>query len=105
MEQSQFIALTMNAFQIFRSIVPIDTGNMRYNATNYMNMGGLSCQIKVDGNIAPYAVYTNAPWVSPRWHGKKNPNEGWVQGGLELVAMYLSQQLGGAPIEWRTSTK
>ena len=22
-----------------------------------------------------------------------------------LVAMYLSQQLGGAPIEWRTTTK
>ena len=33
MEQSQFIALTMNAFQLFRTIVPIDTGNMRYNAT------------------------------------------------------------------------
>lgn len=32
MEQSQFIALTMNAFQIFRSIVPIDTGNMRSSA-------------------------------------------------------------------------
>ena len=29
MEQSQFIALTMNAFQIFRAIVPIDTENMR----------------------------------------------------------------------------
>ena len=24
MEQSQFIALTMNAFQLFRTIVPID---------------------------------------------------------------------------------
>ena len=32
MEQSQFIALTMNAFQIFRAIVPIDTGNMRLGA-------------------------------------------------------------------------
>lgn len=99
MEQSQFIALTMNAFQIFRSIVPIDTGNMRYNATNYMNMGGLSCQIKVDANIAPYAVYTNAPWISPRWHGKKNPNEGWVEGGVELIAMYLAQSLGGRVIK------
>lgn len=32
MEQSQFIALTMNAFQLFRTIVPIDTGNMRYSS-------------------------------------------------------------------------
>ena len=36
MEQSQFNALTMNAFQLFRAIVPIDTGNMRYNATRYV---------------------------------------------------------------------
>ena len=29
-----------------------------------------------------------------------------ARGGIpRLVAMYLSQQLGGAPIEWRTSTK
>lgn len=105
MTQEKFIQLTVGAFQIFQAIVPIDTGNLRYNATNYDSTGERSCEFIVDGKIAPYAVYTNEPWLSPRWHGLKNPNEGWVQGGLELVAMYLSQQLGGAPIEWRTSTK
>ena len=105
MTQKRFIQLTVGAFQIFQDIVPIDTGWLRYEATNYESMGRRSCEFVVDGRIAPYAVYTNEPWLSPRRHGLKNPNEGWVQGGLELVAMYLSQQLGGAPIEWRTSTK
>lgn len=101
MEQSQFIALTMNAFQIFRAIVPIDTGNMRYNATQFYSTGMRSVTIRVDGTVAPYALYTNAPWISPRWHGKKNPNEGWVEGGLELIAMHIAQQLGGAQVRWR----
>ena len=85
-----------------RRVVPIDTGNLRYNATSYKSTGELMCRILVDGAVAPYAVYTNEPWLSPRWHGKKNPNEGWVKGGVELVAMHLSQQLGGAPIKWET---
>lgn len=99
MKQSQFNALTMNAFQIFRSIVPIDTGNMRYNATSYKSTGELTCRFFVDGVIAPYAGITNGPWLSPRWHGLKNPNEGWVQGGVELIAMYLAQSLGGRVIK------
>lgn len=102
MEQSQFIALTVGAFQIFQGIVPIDTGNMRRNATQFASTGLKAASIRVDGAVAPYAVYTNEPWLSPRWGGKKNPNEGWVKRGVELVAMHLSQQLGGAPIKWRT---
>ena len=84
MEQSQFIALTMNAFQIFRAIVPIDTGNMRYNATRYVQYSD-AVEIRVDARIAPYAVYTN--------------DEGWVEGGVELIAMYLAQSLGGRVIK------
>ena len=98
MEQSQFIALTMNAFQLFRTIVPIDRGIMRYEATKYMPQAR-AVKIRVDARTAPYAVYTNEPWVSPRWHGKKNPNEGWVEGGVELIAMYLAQSLGGRVIK------
>ena len=99
MEQSQFIALTVGAFQIFQGIVPIDTGNMRLNATQFASTGLKSASIRVDGAVAPYAVYTNEPWLSPRWGGKKNPNEGWVEGGVELIAMYLAQSLGGRVIK------
>lgn len=103
MTQEKFIQLTVGAFQIFQAIVPIDTGNMRYNATQFYSTGMRSVTIRVDGTVAPYALYTNAPWISPRWHGKKNPNEGWVKGGVEIVAMHISQQLGGAPITWEAT--
>ena len=99
MEQSQFIALTVGAFQIFQGIVPIDTRNMRDNATQFASTGLKSASIRVDGVIAPYAGITNGPWLSPRWHGKKNPNEGWVEGGVELIAMYLAKSLGGRVIK------
>ena len=64
----------MNACQLFRTIVPIEKGNMRYIATRYVPYSD-AVEIRVDARIAPYAVYTNEPWVSPRWHGKKNPNK------------------------------
>ena len=52
MEQSQFIALSMSAFQLFRAIVPIDTGNMRYNATRYVQHSD-AVEIRVDARTAP----------------------------------------------------
>ena len=57
------------------------------DSTNLVRHG---IQSKVDGevivggsDVAPYAVYTNEPWISDRWHGKKNPNEGWLDRSIE----------------------
>ena len=99
MDEAKFLTLCVQGFQMFRSIVPIDTGNMRYNATQFDSLGRRRCEIVVNGDIAPYAVYTNEPWVSPYWNGKKNPNEGWVEGGAELIAMHIAQQLGGRVVK------
>lgn len=30
--------------------------------------------------------YTNEPWISPKWHGKKNPNEGWFDRTADYIA-------------------
>ena len=95
MEMAQFVGLTVGAFQIFQAIVPIDTGNMRYNATTFNSTGTMSCTIKVDGSIAPYAVYTNEPWLSPRWHGKTNPNEGWWNEWCDTFMKRLATKLQG----------
>jgi hypothetical protein len=41
--------------------------------------------IVIGGEPAPYAIYTNEPWISDRWFNKRtgvmavNPNQGWVQ--------------------------
>lgn len=59
-----------------REYVPYDTGNMALNALQY-RVEGRYITIYINTRVAPYVPYTNEPWLSPKWDGKKNPNEGW----------------------------
>jgi len=87
-------------YQMLLSNCPVDTGNMithiRYNND------GTECRITIDTipyskagksvmrkmrkrqhtktpKEVEYAAYTEYPWVSPHWHGRKNPNESWIR--------------------------
>ena len=90
-------------------IIPINKrkvstrGNLRYNATNMESTGETSWEIYVSGDgtngIAPYAPFTNEPWLSPRWNGKPNPNEGWFQRFVEFVANDMAKTLGGVVVK------
>ena len=72
------------------------TGNMALNAFKIeFRDGGRTCRVWIDKEIAPYVYYTNEPWVSPRWHGKKNPNEGWWDTLAKTFAQKVAQYLGG----------
>lgn len=78
------------------------TGNMRRNATKIRRLSQQTTEIFVDAGhegegdgIAPYVVYTNDPWLSPKWNGKKNPNQGWFERATEAVAIELAAMLGG----------
>ena len=79
MTSEQFTRLIDRIVKNIRDISPIDTGNLRYNAIRFEFLDEGTCRIYVDEAIAPYMPYTTEPWISPRWHGKKNPNEGWWQ--------------------------
>ncbi len=70
-------------------------GNMAFNAYKYVRTLPQETEVYVDQNIAPYVAYTNEPWISPRWHGKKNPNEGWWQRHADRFAQDLANKLGG----------
>lgn len=52
------------------------TGNMAFMALLYKLENGI-LTIYIDENIAPYVPYTNEAWLSSKWHGKQNPNQGW----------------------------
>lgn len=54
---------------------PKDTRNLVGTVRSY-TMPDYSVII-IGGSTAKYMPFTTEPWVSPRWHGKKNPNEGW----------------------------
>ena len=71
------------------------TGNMRYNATTIKRITPGVIEIKVDAKIAPYVVYTNEPWISPKWKGAKNPNEKWFERAVEIYARSLAHALRG----------
>lgn len=74
------------------------TGNMAFNSLRaYVGSqgGNLCVYIEMNENIAPYVVYTDKPWISPKWGGKKNPNEGWWERFLEELMRRLAQKLNG----------
>lgn len=74
--------------------VPRDTGNLAYNALVY-EVQGDQFIVRVDPAIAPYVPYTNEPWLSPKWNGKPNPNEGWWQRFVEEFTRRLALKLRG----------
>lgn len=49
---------------------------IRMENQSYKGMEQVACYVGNDGN-AYYMPYTNEKWVSPRWHGKQNPNQDW----------------------------
>lgn len=70
------------------------TGNMAFNGLRYAIQGNQFI-IWIDDPIAPYAPYTEYPWTSPYWGGKKNPNEGWWERFREEFARRLAAKLKG----------
>ena len=41
---------------------------------------------------AYYMPYTNERWISPKWHGKKNPNEDWFDEAIHDVSRLASER-------------
>lgn len=100
MRTATFLRICDESLNELRSTTPIDTGNLRYNGTRieYSN-GGRVCKIYIDGDgkdgVAYYMPFTNEPWISPKWNGRKNPNEGWWQNkAVPAVLEYIQRRLG-----------
>ena len=55
---------------------PYKSGNLKTTIKGTINPNG-GFKIEVGGQRAPYMPFTNEKWVSPKWNGKKNPNENW----------------------------
>lgn len=77
-----------------KKYVPRDTGNMAYMALMYDIQNG-TLTIYVNEDIAPYVTYTNEPWISPKWKGKTNPNQGWWVKFVEEFTARFTNRLGG----------
>lgn len=95
MTQAQVVAAAISIVEEMRSeFVPYDTGNMANDALRYSINNGV-IDIQVEESVAPYVPYTNEPWLSTKWNGKPNPNEGWWQRFADEFARRLATKLRG----------
>lgn len=96
MTKQDIVNATVETVNQMRSeFVPYDTGNMALNALQ-VKVEGDTIDITVDEAIAPYVPYTNEPWLSPKWNGKQNPNQGWWERFAAEIAKRLTAKLRGA---------
>lgn len=114
MEIVEFRRLCMEVFRDFQKTVPNprtrykkyytnaygnrqrgSTGNMAFNAARMRFNGADICRIYIDDRIAPYLPYTIKPWISPRWKGHKNPNEGWFGRSARIIAENVAHKTNG----------
>lgn len=87
--------LSAHALSTMRKNAPFDTGNLRNNGIRMYKTGMREFTVFIGGTEAPYAVYTNEAWVAPYWKGKKNPNEHWIDKGVQNVVETLCRLTGG----------
>lgn len=93
MNNRQFYSMCNDILREIRKVAPKRTGNLAYNSLK-MEFVGNTCKIYVDEDIAPYMPFTNEPWISPRWNGKQNPNEGWWGRGANRINDLIFTRLG-----------
>ena len=100
MSEQEFAILCDNVAENIRLCAPIDTGNLRYAGVRYEFIDENTCRFYVDEKIAPYMPFTNEKWISPRWNGKKNPNEGWWTNDVFMAIINtIKQQLADKIID------
>ena len=80
---------------VLKVFAPKDTTNLSVNGIRIAD----NDYILIGGEVAPYAVYTNEAWVSERWNGRKNPNEGWINRAIESALPMLVNIMGGSVSE------
>lgn len=74
--------------------IPYATGNMARNTvTSEITVDHIDVYINL--NEAPYAPYTNEPWIAEKWKGATNTNAGWWERFVEEFAQRLANKLRG----------
>ena len=95
MTTEEFEKCCLNIVNGVRLTSPYDTGNLRRDGIRYEFVDTNTFKIFVDEEKAPYMVFTNEKWISPKWNGKQNPNEKWWDNkAVDAVINGLINELG-----------
>ena len=103
-----FDRVFLEAVDQLRKVAPVDTGNLRdsikykwisdHEFELYVNVGDTDALVNNQTYIkgqAPYMPFVNEEWISPKWKGKKNPNQDWWNTTIEDVIQFIAKRLGG----------
>ena len=93
MTSQEFDYICLKAVEKVREIAPFDTGNLRNDSIQFYKKNENTFVIEVNEDIAPYMPCTNEPWESPKWHGKKNPNQNWWESATKAVADMIANEI------------
>lgn len=94
MTNEAFFNVVNNCVNMLREAAPKKTGNLAYNAIRMVYFDN-EAHIIIDDAIAPYMPFTNEPWTSPKWHGKKNPNQNWFDKIALTIIASIAIRLNG----------
>lgn len=95
MEGVNLYLIAAKGYVLMKDAAPHRTGNLRDHGIELVQTGINEYTISIGAPNAPYAVYTNEVWVAPSWHGKKNPNEHWIDNAVEDVVDMICDITGG----------
>ena len=103
-----FDRVFLEAVDQLRKVAPVDTGNLRdsikykWISENefeiYVNVGDTNAFLEkqyYEKGQAPYMPFVNEEWISPKWKGRKNPNQDWWNTTIEDVIQFIAKRLGG----------
>lgn len=81
---------------MLKLVAPKESTNLATSGIRILDPDSGVYDIGIGGEPAPYAVYTNEPWISEKWGGKQNPNQGWIQNAISSALPTLQSILDGA---------
>lgn len=87
--------LSRRVYKLVKAASPVDTGNLRDHGITLEKTGRNEWTVSIGAPGAPYAVYTNEVWVAPRWNGKPNPNEHWIDEAVVEAVSAIMSATGG----------
>lgn len=76
-------------FQVFKTLAPHRSGALKGKIRVEYTKSGFD----IISDIW-YMPYTEEKWISPRWRGRQNPNEGWFKEAFEVCIRMISTLTG-----------
>ena len=92
-------SIRLEEVEPFKWVIYVNAGDDAFLRPTYFTSKKKKPVYTISGEnlrgIAPYMPFTNEPWISPKWNGRRNPNQGWWQKACAIAMTNLQMRLNG----------